>query len=162
MGGDRMPQRYTGRMASEALSEARACEAPAAGRQPVGTRSGRALRAAFLWLGALACASTPAETTGGMKTLQDVRVERDGESTVVTLVGLEDALYTAYLQQDPQRVTVDLASVEPAEQREPVAVYDGLVEQVAVAPLSGGTGAGSTRVEVSLAVEADYAVEQVG
>jgi len=125
-------------------------------------RPKRPLRGALLWLGVLACASTPAETPGGVQTLQDVRVEREGEATVVTLVGLEDALFTAYLQQDPQRITVDLASVQPAELRDPVAVYDGLVEEVAVAPFSQDTGGGSTRVELLLAVEAEYAVEPVG
>ncbi len=134
-----MPQRYTGRMMG---------------------RCSR--RGVLLWLGVLACASTTAETPEGVQTLEDVRVEREGGATIVTLVGLEDARFTAYLQPDPQRITVDLASVQPAELRDPVAVYDGLVEEVTVAPFSEGTGDGSTRVELMLVGEAEYAVEPGG
>src|SRR5262249_12816571 len=53
---------------------------------------------------------------------------------------------------------VDVAAVQPAEVRAPVAVYDGLVEEVSVAPFSQGTGEGSTRVDVSLAADAEYKV----
>jgi type IV pilus assembly protein PilQ len=112
-----------------------------------------------LLFGVLSCASTPADTEGAAKILEDLRVEREGEETVVTLVGLEDPVFTAYLQQDPQRITVDLTAVQPAELRDPVAVYDGLVEEVSVAPFSQDTGGGATRVELLLAVEAEYAVE---
>jgi len=132
-----MPERFSGRM-MEAL---------------------RLLLGAFLAVGVLACASTPADTEGAGRTLQDVRVERDGDATVVHLVGIEEPVFTAYRQQDPERVTIDIASVQPAELREPVAVYDGLVEEISVSPFSQGTGDGSTRVELTLAVPADYVVE---
>ncbi len=130
-------------------------------RSPYGPRRFGRWGGACLLLGALACASTLAETEGGAKILRDLLVARDGEATVVTLVGLEDSVFTAYRQQDPQRITVDLTSVQPAELREPLAVYDGLVEEVVVAPFSQDTGDGSTRVELLLAVEAEYAVEPV-
>ena len=120
---------------------------------------GRLLLGALLAAGALACASTLVEGEGAGGTLQDVRVERDGDATVVQLIGLEEPVFTAYRQQDPERLVVDLASVQPAELRAPVAVYDGLVEEVSVSPFSQGTGDGSTRVELTLAVEADYVVE---
>ncbi len=137
MGGDRMPKRFNGRMMEPS----------------------RLLLGAFLAVGALACASTLADTEGTGKTLQDVRVERDGDATVVHLVGIEEPVFTAYRQQDPDRLTVDLASVQPAELREPLAVYDGLVEEVSVSPFSQGTGEGSTRVELTFAALADYVVE---
>jgi type IV pilus assembly protein PilQ len=115
-------------------------------------------RLGVLALGALACASTAVDTaeTGG--TLRDVQVAREGDATLVTLVGVGEPVYTAYLQQDPKRLTVDLASVQPAEVRDPVSVYDGLVEQVSVTPFSQGTGEGTTRVDVTLAAEAEYEV----
>jgi type IV pilus assembly protein PilQ len=119
----------------------------------------RLLLGAFLAVGALACASTLAEPEGAGSTLQDVRVERDGDATVVQLVGVEGPVFTAYRQQDPERLTVDLASVQPAELRDPLAVYDGLVEEISVSPFSQGTGEGSTRVELTLAAMADYVVE---
>ncbi len=123
------------------------------------TEPKRLLLGAFLVAGALACASTSPDTEGAGRTLEDVRVEREGDATVVHLLGLEQPVFTAYLQRDPDRLTVDLASVQPAELREPVAVYDGLVEEVSVSPFSHGTGEGSTRVELTLAVQADYVVE---
>jgi len=119
----------------------------------------RLLLGAFLAVGALACASTLADSEGVGNTLQDVRVEREGDATVVQLVGVEEPIFTAYRQQDPERLTVDLAAVQPAELREPVAVFDGLVEEVSVSPFSQGTGEGSTRVELTLAAAADYVVE---
>ncbi len=119
----------------------------------------RLLLGAFLAVGALACASTLADTEVAGNTLQDVRVEREGDATVVQLVGLEEPVFTAYRQQDPERLTVDIAAVQPAELRAPVAVYDGLVEEVSVSPFSQGTDEGSTRVELTLAAAADYVVE---
>jgi type IV pilus assembly protein PilQ len=120
----------------------------------------RLLLGAFLAVGALACASTLADTEGSGRTLQDVRVERDGDATVVQLVGIEEPVFTTFRQADPERLTVDLASVQPAELREPIAVYDGLVEEVSVSPVSQGMGEGATRVELTLAALADYVVER--
>ena len=115
-------------------------------------------RGLLLGLGALACASTATDTAGPAKTLRDVQVTREGDATVVTLVGVEDPVYTAYLQPDPRRLTVDLASVQPDAMRDPIAVYDGLVEEITIAPFSQGTGDGSTRVDVTLAADAEYQV----
>jgi type IV pilus assembly protein PilQ len=93
--------------------------------------------------------------------LEDLRVARDGDATVVTLVGPQEPVYTAYLQQAPERLTVDLASVEPGKPRGPLPVYDGLIEEVAVTPLAPGSGEGSTRVELLLAADAEYEVQPV-
>ena len=118
----------------------------------------RWVRGLVLGLGALACASATTDTAGTARTLRDVQVARDGDATVVTLIGVEDPVYTAYLQQDPQRLTVDLASVQVEAVRDPIAVYDGLVEEVTVAAFSQDTGDGSTRVDVTLAADAEYQV----
>ena len=119
----------------------------------------RWFRGLCLGLGALACASAATDTAGpDSRTLRDVDVSRDGDATVVTLVGVEDPVYTAYMQQDPQRLTIDLASVKIEAVRDPIAVYDGLVEEVAVAPFSQDAGDGSTRVDVTLAADAEYQV----
>ena len=96
---------------------------------------------------------------GGATSLADVRVAKEGTTTVVTLLGLEKAVYTAFAQQDPDRVIIDLASVAPSSLRDPVAVYDGLVEEVSMAPFSTGTGDAMTRVEISLTGPAQFKAE---
>ena len=90
----------------------------------------RWFRGLVLGLGALACASAATDTAGTSKTLRDVKVAREGDATVVTLIGVADPVYTAYLQQDPQRLTIDLASVQVDSMRDPIAVYDGLAASV--------------------------------
>ena len=66
-------------------------------------------------------------------------------------MGLDDPVFTAFGQQNPERVIVDLASVRPDAVSDPVAVYDGLVEEITLSPFSTGTGEPMTRVEISLA-----------
>ncbi|MCH7708691.1 MAG: type IV pilus secretin PilQ [Myxococcales bacterium] len=86
----------------------------------------------------------------------DVRVEQDGDSTAVTLMGLNEPAFTAFSQQNPERVVVDLAVVRPDTLSGPIAVYDGLVDEITLSPISSGTGEEMTRVEVSLEVPADF------
>jgi type IV pilus assembly protein PilQ len=114
-----------------------------------------------LWLAGVAgCASTATQSgdTGATKSIADVRVERQGSATVVTLLGLDEPVFTAFAQQDPDRVIVDLASVSPDSLHAPVAVYDGLVEEVSMSPFSTGTGGEMTRVEISLTMAASHVV----
>jgi type IV pilus assembly protein PilQ len=107
-----------------------------------------------------ACAASTTVQTSAPESgsIADVRVERDGDATMVTLLGLEEPIFTAFSQENPERVVVDLASVRPEEISDPLAVYDGLVEEVALSPFSTGTGEPMTRVEVSLAMAADFQV----
>ncbi|MBW1686793.1 MAG: AMIN domain-containing protein, partial [Deltaproteobacteria bacterium] len=108
---------------------------------------------------AACAASTTVQTSAPEpESIADVRVERDGDATTVTLLGLEEPIFTAFGEQNPERVVVDLASVRPAEISDPLAVYDGLVEEVMLSPFSTGTGQPMTRVEVSLAMPADFHV----
>jgi hypothetical protein len=115
----------------------------------------------LLVAGAIACATSTAlrpEPQEQPDAIADVRVERVGEATVVTLIGLEDPVFTAFAQQDPERVVVDLASVGPEGLMDPVPVHDGLVEEVSLLPFSTGVGDAMTRVEVSLTEAADFSV----
>ena len=109
------------------------------------------------------CAGSTGMQAGGEESaankIADVRVAKEGSATVITLVGLTDPAFTAFAQQDPDRVVVDLASVPPDALHEPVAVYDGLVEEVTMSPYSTGTGEATTRVEISLTSPATHAVE---
>ena len=88
----------------------------------------------LLALGVAACAASTqmaAEGSGG-GTIADVVVESEMDSTTITLVGLDDPIFTAFAQQDPERVVVDLASVSGDEVMGAIPVADGLVERGAV------------------------------
>ncbi len=115
-----------------------------------------------LWMaGVVACASStaikPGDENAG-RSIADVRVAKDGATTVVTLVGLEEPVFTAFAQQNPDVVIVDLATVAADSAQAPTAVYDGLVQEVSMAPFSTGTGEPMTRVEISLTAPARYTV----
>ena len=121
-----------------------------------------AVACAGLWMaGIVACASSTAIKPGGENagtSIGDVRVAKDGATTVITLVGLEEPVFTAFAQQNPDLVIVDLATVTANSVQAPTAVYDGLVEEVTMAPFSTGTGEPMTRVEISLTAPARYTV----
>lgn len=122
-----------------------------------------------LAVGVLACATTVTEE-GGVDPatdaisstepggISDVLVEKKGDTSVVTLVGLEDPVYTAFLHQDPAALVLDIASVPVSNAENPVVVYDGLVEQVSVASFDAGADSSMTRVEVTLAEAAEYEI----
>jgi type IV pilus secretin PilQ/predicted competence protein len=88
----------------------------------------------------------------------EVSVETLGGSTVVSLKGLVQPVFTAFALQNPDRVVVDLVSLPPVAPMEPVTVQDGLVEQVSVSAFATGIGDAMTRVEVLLTVPADFSV----
>jgi type IV pilus assembly protein PilQ len=111
--------------------------------------------------GIVACAaSTGLQPEGAIQpgVISEVRVERDGDATVVTLVGLDEPVFTAFAQPDPDRIVVDLASVQPEDLMDPVTVYDGLVDEVALSAFSTGVGDAMTRVEVLLSAPSDFDV----
>jgi len=74
----------------------------------------------------------------------------------VMLMGLEDPVFTAFEQSNPARIIIDLSGVATASTPRPVAVYDGLVEEITLSP-SGEDGS-MTRVEISLAGSAHFEV----
>ena len=79
---------------------------------------------------ALACASQPnlaGESGIPSGRLTDVEVETGEDSTVVTLRGLDDPIYTASMHSDPRALVLDLAAVEMDTPNDLVMVYDGLV-----------------------------------
>jgi type IV pilus assembly protein PilQ len=113
----------------------------------------------------IACAASNGVPSGdgpGSGSISDVRVEHDGDATMITLLGVGDPVFTAFAQQDPHKVVVDIASLSPQSLAAPVAVNDGLVEEVLLSPYSTGTGEPMTRVEVALSMAADYDVVPVG
>jgi type IV pilus assembly protein PilQ len=117
------------------------------------------------WLaGALACASSPdatsMESAGGDR-LTDVRVESGDRGTVITLVGLKEALYTTFLHSAPHALVLDMTSVEIATPNDLVMVYDGLVENVTLSTHDADSGEALTRVEIALARNAEYEILRV-
>jgi type IV pilus assembly protein PilQ len=129
----------------------------------LGSISGGARRfAAWAAVGLLvACAAsttvTPADPQQA-RAIQDVRVDSGSDGTVVTLVGVEHPVFTAFAQQDPESVVVDLASVQADGSQGPVTVADGLVESITISPFSTGIGDEMTRVMVSLEAPAEFEV----
>ncbi len=107
-----------------------------------------------------ACAASTARRSTSQQNaaISDVHVARDGDTTVVMIMGVEDSAYEVYHLEDPHRVVVELASLAPAAGISPLAVYDGLVEDVTLEPLDGAEGEEITRIEVWLTVPAAYEV----
>jgi type IV pilus assembly protein PilQ len=109
----------------------------------------------------LACASAPQTTSPSASEsmqLSEVRVERAADGTVVGLMGLSEPVYTAFRQDDPERVIVDLEAVRPAAGSVPVVSGDGLVQEVALTPFAGPGGEDRLRVELLLSGEASHEV----
>jgi len=113
-------------------------------------------------VGLVACATSkapesPEATAADM--LSSLSVTSDGESTLVTLVGVRDADVFVNEHSEPWSLSIDLGEVPLASALSPVAVYDGLVDQVSAASFVDDEGATSTRVEIALAHEATHDVE---
>jgi hypothetical protein len=108
-----------------------------------------------------ACATTSAPQSSPVPeaaAISELRVEKDGGATIVSLLGLAEPEYTAFQQDDPARIVVDLAEVRPGEISDAVAIYDGSVEEISVEAFEDTAGAERTRVEISLAAAASYDV----
>jgi hypothetical protein len=92
--------------------------------------------------------------------VSDVQVDHDGGDTIVTLVGPDHPVFTAFGQPNPDRIIVDLSASNDYALA-PVMVNDGLVAEVSVSPYSTGMGREMTRVEILLEVPAEHQVKSV-
>jgi type IV pilus assembly protein PilQ len=121
-----------------------------------------ALMCAVLLAGGIAgCASSDPTSMGSSshgQSISDVQVSRDGADTIVTLMVLDDPVFTAFGQADPDRVIIDVTR-RPGHMVDPIAVNDGLVREVSLSPYATGTGSEMTRVEVLLDSPASFEVE---
>ncbi len=114
---------------------------------------------ALVAMGIFACATaTQPANPAHSEEIADVRVEREGDASVVTLIGLDDPVFTAFQQLDPERIVIDLADVESDAMSGPVAVYDGLVEEITMSPFATGSGEPVTRIEISTVGAASFEV----
>jgi type IV pilus assembly protein PilQ len=88
----------------------------------------------------------------------DVVVESEAGLSRVTLVGLEQPVFTAFQQADPDRLIVDLAGIDWQASRDPLTIHDGNLQELTVAPFATGSEEPMTRVQISLVSAADYDV----
>ncbi len=108
-----------------------------------------------------ACATAPTPQPSPVPesaVISELQIENEGAATVVSLLGLVEPVYTAFQQDDPARIVVDLSQARPGEISDAVAVYDGTVEEISVTPFGDETGEECTRVELSLATAVSYDV----
>ncbi|MEE2663524.1 MAG: type IV pilus secretin PilQ [Myxococcota bacterium] len=106
----------------------------------------------------MACASSQAPDAPQPATdvLSALEVTQDGESTVVTLIGVHETTLDVASHSDPWAISIDLGEVPTVSEMVPVAVYDGTVDQVSAASFTDEMGKTSTRVEIGLPHEAEY------
>ena len=104
------------------------------------------------WLFAAAACAVVAGPALGAETgvLSQVLVERDGDATVISLVGISDPVFSTFERPDGAALVVDLAAVELGEVGPSVPVYDGLVEEVRLSSFTTGDEP-NTRVELGFA-----------
>ncbi|MDJ0786186.1 MAG: type IV pilus secretin PilQ [Myxococcota bacterium] len=114
---------------------------------------------------AVACATggaVPAtDAQSSITSLGAVSVESGEDGTVVRLEGVSEPVFSAFQQDDPARVVVDLSDVMPGTGAPETSVDDGTVSSVSVAGFEGADGSTSTRIELSLATDASFDVVNV-
>ena len=62
-----------------------------------------------------ACATAPVPQSSPVPetaVISEVKVEADGDATIVSLLGLAEPVYTAFQQETPARIVVDLSQVK--------------------------------------------------
>jgi hypothetical protein len=82
---------------------------------------------------ALALAALPpqARALGAeVKTISAVEVQNDAGVTRIVLRGAKDAIYTAFMREDPPRLIIELPDVAFEGVSTPISVKNGLVEDV--------------------------------
>ena len=108
-----------------------------------------------------ACApSTPVDPATPMlrDQISSVSVETAAEGTVITLAGLRHPVFTAFTQEGPDRITIDLPSVKADPELRPVAIYDGLVTELAPEAFPTEMGDEITRFVVGLESPVEFDV----
>ena len=118
------------------------------------TRAAVVAGSVALALWACATPEIPNTNVSGVKhTLTDVRVDREGDRSVVTLVGLYDPMYSAFQKSDPRMLVLDISEVEIDAASNLVTVYDGIVEHVTLSPYADDLAGPMARVEIALSVD---------
>lgn len=90
--------------------------------------------------------------------IASVGVHSGPEGTVITLAGLQHPLFTAFSQQDPDRLIIDLPSLHAGSGLAPMAIYDGLVDELEPETFSTGMGDEITRLVIGLTSPVEFDV----
>ncbi|HTO05840.1 MAG TPA: AMIN domain-containing protein, partial [Myxococcota bacterium] len=115
---------------------------------------------------ALALAAIPpqARALGAeVKTISAVEVQNDGGVTRIVLRGAKDAIYTAFMKDNPPRLIIELPDVNFENVNTPIAVKNGLVDEVTLGAFGDvKAGHNMARVSIALAKTAEYEVKPQG
>jgi type IV pilus assembly protein PilQ len=113
---------------------------------------------------ALAALLPSAQALGAeTKTISAVEVQGEGGMTRIVLRGAKDAIYTAFMREDPPRLILELPDVAFEGVNTPISVKNGLVEDVTLGAFGDAkSGHGMARVSIALAQASDYEVKPAG
>jgi len=115
---------------------------------------------------ALALAAMPPQARAlgaDVKTISAVEVQNDAGVTRIVLRGAKDAIYTAFMREDPPRLIIELPDVAFENVNTPISVKNGLVEDVTLGAFGDvKAGHNMARVSIALAKAAEYEVKPQG
>jgi type IV pilus assembly protein PilQ len=115
---------------------------------------------------ALALAAFPPQARAlgaDVKTISAVEVQNDGGMTRIVLRGAKDAIYTAFMKDNPPRLIIELPDVAFEGVNTPISVKNGLVEDVTLGAFGDvKAGHNMARVSIALAKAAEYEVKPQG
>jgi type IV pilus assembly protein PilQ len=90
------------------------------------------------------------------RSVQKIAIERKGETRIIAVDGMAQATYQASRAERPRRIVVDFDDVRIGKAESQKTVFDGLVEEVTLAEFDAAGGRTATRLEVTLASDADF------
>ena len=90
------------------------------------------------------------------RSVQKIAIERKGETRIIAVDGMAQATYQATRAERPRRIVVDFDDVRIGKAESQKTVFDGLVEEVTLAEFEAAGGRTATRLEVTLANDADF------
>ena len=97
------------------------------------------------------------------KTISAVEVQAEGGMTRIVLRGAKDAIYTAFMREDPPRLILELPDVAFEGVNTPISVKNGLVEDVTLGAFGDAkAGRGMARVSIALSQASEYEVKPQG
>jgi type IV pilus assembly protein PilQ len=97
------------------------------------------------------------------KTISAVEVQADGGVTRIVLRGAKDAIYTAFMREDPPRLILELPDVAFEGVNTPISVKNGLVDEVTLGAFGdANAGHGMARVSIALTKASEYEVKPQG
>jgi type IV pilus assembly protein PilQ len=115
---------------------------------------------------ALALAAIPPQAWAlgaEVKTISAVEVQNDGGVTRIVLRGAKDAIYTAFMKDNPPRLIIELPDVNFENVNTPISVKNGLVDEVTLGAFGDvKAGHNMARVSIALAKTAEYEVKPQG